>query len=110
MDGETTPMMEDEVIENNGDYQGPSSLSSSEGGKIMGVVNQEGVMFSTQTGGENTAMGETEPEAGRPNEGWEMITYEGTSEERYYGLWGVWHLLALLCLCRSCTSPAEWLT
>ncbi len=78
MDGETAPLMEDvEMMKSNGDYhQGPSSLSSSEGGK-MGVANQEVVMFSTQSGGENMVLGEAESEAVRQSDGWEMISYEG---------------------------------
>ena len=71
-------------MESNGDYQAvSSSLSSSDGGKLVGGANQDLMMFSTHqpmTGEENTAMGETEPEAVRPNDEWEIIQREGVAE------------------------------
>ena len=75
--------MEDEDgVENNGDYQGTSSLSSSEGGKLVGGANQEMMMFSTQqplVGGENPAITEVEPELPPKSDEWETIQYVGTS-------------------------------
>jgi len=76
--------MEEAPVDSNGDYQAiSSSLSSNEGGKLGGA-GQDLMMFSTQqplTGEENTAMGETEPEAVRPSDEWEIIQREGRGGE-----------------------------